>query len=335
MFKDVFENLQFGDAILVTAPPGWGKTYKILKSLKESQKTFCFIFPLRALCEEVFRSALEFRIKTINYRKSEEYSDMEIENAQLFIMTPEQLNTDILDLENTIFILDEFHLFYYWGQTFRERLLDCLHELSSTQVPLIMLSATISEELFTLIKPDLDFNYHNIYKLDFGNQSLKNIPTQIYFYPRLNNWLLDDLFYSPSNGTKLVFCAFRNQVKELAQDLSQRGFNVLSCVGGEAREFTDKLSTAQKLDFIVATSVISHGVNLPNISEIYFTYKVENLDFYIQMLGRGGRAGEGFSVHTLNSNYFNKKQIFKGFINSFKKRLSNKVESLIYCFYEN
>ena len=38
MFKDVFENLQFGDAILVTAPPGWGKTYKILKSLKSDDR---------------------------------------------------------------------------------------------------------------------------------------------------------------------------------------------------------------------------------------------------------------------------------------------------------
>ena len=61
-----------------------------------------------------------------------------------------------------------------------------------------------------------------------------------------------------------------------------------------------KNSPNVRLDLIVATTAISHGVNLPEIHRIYFAYPFKNRDFWIQMVGRGGRKGECFQVHTMD-----------------------------------
>jgi superfamily II DNA helicase RecQ len=331
MFVDIFENLQFEDALVLAAPPGWGKTYRILASIKKSHRRFCFIFPLRALCEEVYRASLEKKINVINLNHKE---NQIIGNAQLIISTPEQLNLSLFQKEDYIFILDEFHLFYYWGDSFREKLEDCFQEICAFSPPLILLSATFSELNKTRLEAELRLNYSSIYNLDFGNQKLKNIPTKVNYYPRLlKSWMEEDIYFRSKQGTSLIFCAYRSEVTAWDKKLKEMNFKTLTCVGGGAKEFSDKLSLRPKLDFIVATSVVSHGVNLPHISQIYFTYEIKNIDFYIQMLGRGGREGSSFDVHTFNKNYFHKSLIIKGFLSVLLKRFSNKVESLIYCFY--
>ena len=144
------------------------------------------------------------------------------------------------------------------------------------------------------------------------------------------HWLLDDIQFSRCSGVKLVFCPYRNQVKELEEKLKAGGLNVLSCVGGESSEFTQKLLTIKNLDVIVATSVVSHGVNLPAIAKIYFLQKIENSDFYLQMVGRGGRGGEEFELHTLNSNYFPKFELMQAYLSPYLKRIRNRVNSLLY-----
>jgi hypothetical protein len=40
-------------------------------------------------------------------------------------------------------------------------------------------------------------------------------------------------------------------------------------------------------------------VNLPKLEKIFFTYKVSNIDFWIQMVARGGRKGEAYKVYAL------------------------------------
>jgi superfamily II DNA or RNA helicase len=61
----------------------------------------------------------------------------------------------------------------------------------------------------------------------------------------------------------------------------------------------ERLKAHPHPDYIISTTVLSHGVNLPDISKIYFLYVVENLDFWIQMTARGGRRGERYQVFAL------------------------------------
>jgi superfamily II DNA helicase RecQ len=330
---DILENIQIEDALILTAPPGWGKTYKLLKAIKSSSRRVVFIFPLRALCDEVYLKALEFKIPTINLRAQKDNELISEGNYDLIVATPELVRFSNM-LVDRIFILDEFHLFYYWGDSFRERMQEVYMELTSYSVPVVFLTATLGDELKARLVTELELNYENIYQINMGNQKLKNYPKKIYFYPKSYiTWMKDDYKYSKKKGTSLIFCKYREEVKKISAELRSMGNCVLSCVGGEAQEFVNILNTQDEIDYIVATSVISHGVNLPNIQNLYFTYKVENLDFYLQMVGRGGRAGENFNIHVQNLNYFRRLDLILGFCRIFLKRLSNKVQSLLYYAY--
>ena len=330
VMRELLDVIDLEQAILITAPPGWGKTYKLLSAIKATNRNLVFIFPLRALCDEVYISALEQNIRTINLRQSSDRCQITKGNFQLVLATPETYG-DFEKRENYIHVLDEFHLFYYWGETFRAKMLECYHDIFSSSLALICLTATLMQTQKEKLVSELELNYKDIYQLDFGNQSLRNYPSAVYYYPRVfKNWLWDDLYFSPKRGTSLIFCQYRNQVAQVEKLLNYYGYNVLACVGGGAEIFMRKLQQIKKLDYIVATSVVSHGVNLPNISHIYFLYMVENLDFYLQMLGRGGRTGHSFEVHVMNKNYFSKKLIIKGIWKVFLKRFSNKLYSLLY-----
>lgn len=329
---NLLNNLQTEQACLITAPPGWGKTYQLLSAIQASNRKVVFVFPLRALCEEVYRQAIQSKISCINLKASDDQDCLK--HFQLIVTTPEQsLN---FSFSERLFILDEFHLFYYWGRSFRESLLDFLEQKLASAPALMMLSATVSDQVQDWVKSFLKINYLEVIKLDFGNLKLINDPQSVYYYPKVfQHWLLDSINSHVKGECCLIFCAFRNQVSLMTKHLQARGFNVLSCVGGEAKEFSQKLNQVGDLEFIVATSVISHGVNLPKIKKIYFLYQVESLDFFLQMVGRGGRRGDGFEIHSLNHHYFSKWRLFKGFLGICYKRLGHKWNSFLYYWNES
>ena len=102
-------------------------------------------------------------------------------------------------------------------------------------------------------------------------------------------------------GTNLIFCKYRSEVEKWEKRLFQKGYSVWTCVGGEAGEFSKRAQNENPPNFIIATTVLSHGVNLPQISRIFFLYQVNNLDFWIQMVARGGRRGEAYEVYALEN----------------------------------
>ena len=53
---------------LITAPPGWGKTYKTLKMIKNSSRKWLYVSPLRALANEFLITANESAICSISLR---------------------------------------------------------------------------------------------------------------------------------------------------------------------------------------------------------------------------------------------------------------------------
>lgn len=316
---------------LLIAPPGWGKTYKLLEWIKSSKGQFVFIFPLRALCEEVYLSALKKKISCLCLRNFKDQQCISTIKPKLLITTPELARS--LDLDDRIILIDEFHLFFYWGESFRESMLEFIEEHLAFAPRVILLSATIGDEILGKTKALFGGVYQQMRVWDFGNQSLKNLPRRI-IYHRTKHSVVR-LLELAEPGTSLVFCQYRSEVQELVSYLRSRGKKVLGCVGGEAYEFSIKLYEEEEWDIIVATTVVSHGVNLPVIKRVYFTYVVENLDFYLQMVGRAGRDGSSYDLHTRSLLYFKPQMFLKGVLYGLGKRLSHKWQSLLYCLYES
>lgn len=275
--------------LILTSPPASGKTYWINSFQKSwEEERLLVISPLRALaneCTEKTGSTTDF-------------------------MTPEEWR--VKKPYRKVVIIDEFHLFFYWGDTFRPVMWETFYEIAQTAELIIVLTATLSENM----RQELSLfscHFDELTWIDHGNQKLKYLPGR-YIKALSKEWILEEIRCSKKNeSVKLIFCEFRNEVYQLEKELSALGFKCIGCVGGEAGEMAGKLKQTPCPDFIISTTVLSHGVNLPDIRKIFFTYSLKNVDFWIQMVARGGRRGESYEVFALERPYHLKYSLVKNF----------------------
>lgn len=264
--------------LILTSPPASGKTYWIQSLQAIWDERLLVISPLRALANE----CIEKNGHTTDFMTPEEWMGKKVQRR--------------------VVIIDEFHLFFYWGDTFRPVMWEAFFEISQMADLIILLTATLSLEMREEMRA-FSLHFDEIHWIDRGNQTLKYLPVR-YIRAFSKMWLLEEIKRSKKNGTvKLIFCKFRNEVYELEKELTSLGFECLSCVGGEAGEMAAKLKIHPHPDFIICTTVLSHGVNLPEIQKIFFTYPLRNIDFWIQMVARGGRRGEKYQVYALEKPY--------------------------------
>lgn len=305
---DALENYyHHHQGLLFIAPPGWGKTYKLLKWMKKSEFSFVYLSPLRALSEEVYLKAAAKNRGVIFSRTFVEYEKIIKSGAKfkLLICAFEIFDDSLLKRKDIIFVLDEFHLVYHWGETFREKLFDAYEGLFSHEAKVLLLTATMTKENLSKLNQAIDLNYSSFHQIDVGNHKLKNLPQKEFYYPKImKSFLIKNLSLELSlniSHTILLFCKYRSEVDFYAKMFTKR-YGVLTCKGGETQEFSQKLALLEKAPkLIIATTCLSHGVNLPKISRVYFTYQVNDKDFYIQMVGRGGRKGESYQVHSMET----------------------------------
>lgn len=295
------------DLLILTAPPASGKTHLIENLIQELNQLPLVISPLRALANECLAKW----------------------GASCVVMTPEEWLKK--KPQSRVVILDEFHLFFYWGDSFRPAMWEAFFELVQDAELVILLTATLTEEMVSLIKA-YGCQFDRILWVNHGNQVLKNRPAR-YIKAYSAKWIHDFILEADhSKGVNLIFCAYRAEVFAWEKRLKDRGFRVWTCVGGEASLFSLKAQVEKPPHFIVATTVLSHGVNLPNISRIFFLYQIRNLDFWIQMVARGGRRGETFEVFSLEDPHGIKHSkilnLLAILILSLKMRLHQKVKQI-------
>lgn len=262
--------------LILTAPPASGKTYWIKSFGAAIQENVLIISPLRALVDECSQ----------NFPKN------------LTFMTPEEWW--IKKEKFPIVIFDEFHLHHHWGNTFRPLMWEVYFAIYESSQLTILLTATFSEKIKEEVS-DFIPQYDEVLWCDLGNMRLKHDPFR---YLKISNksFMENLIFNLPRNlGVSLIFCQYRNEVHEMSQRLSKAGFIVWECVGGEAKEMRAKVQSGVIPDFIVSTTVLSHGVNLPNIGRVFFLYQICDSDFWIQMVARGGRSGQKYEVFALEN----------------------------------
>lgn len=295
---------------LFMAPTGWGKTTLLLEFAKNCEKTLVYLSPLRALADEFAQRASEYglHISCPSSQKQLRNALLGGEKFELFVVTVELIDDEsvILLLNNALVIFDEFHLFYYWGQSFRPKLLDFFYLVHHTQTPALLLSATVCEEIRNFWYDWAKVSYPQAFEINLGNQRIKRLPKTTYYCPR-TDWMLD-AFKAATPHMTLVFCAYRGQAKSLARKFRDHGFSALSCISGEIKQFQYKLAHYPTPEFIFCTSTLSHGVNLPEISRVCILYEVQEYDLWLQMVGRAGRRGEDFALYCRSPRHLSPKQ---------------------------
>lgn len=324
--------LEQNSNILMIAPTGWGKTTLLLELIEQSDKCWIYLAPLRALANEFYvrTSSLGEVVNIKSAKEAKELSRVGLK-LKLIIITPELLNTKIIRLfeSSSIVVFDEIHLFSYWGDTFRPRLRESFEEVLVSEMSTLSLSATMNESLIQKWKDDCQRNADNNFIINLKNHTLKNDPLRrILVLGAFKKVIWEELKSRKVAFSKLIFCAYKNEVHKLEKELTEEGFSVISVIGGETSTFGLKLQACKQPDYIIGTTAISHGVNLPRISIVYINYPVNNYDFWIQMIGRAGRRDETFEVYTCDSSFLSHfEKLF-----SFVYLLFIKLKNMIYPY---
>jgi len=98
----------------------------------------------------------------------------------------------------------------------------------------------------------------------------------------------------------LVFCRTRNEVDELAETLTARGYRAEALHGGmnqEQRTRVVKRLKAGHTDLVVATDVAARGLDIEQLSHVVNFNVPSAPEAYVHRIGRVGRAGrEGVAI---------------------------------------
>ena len=311
---------------LLTAPVASGKTKLVVEFYRENNYKVIFISPLRVLANEVFNK-LELVEKNIFLAGGKTpLQDCMINFLQsrkgLLVATMELLSEEFLEAcaeqnEKILFILDEFHLFYHWGESFRPVLHDRFLAVLDSQCPVLGITATMSSELLLKLEADLKYHSDTWFHVDYGNHKLHRHPKELHCFHSLKPEIFHramwrELRQKNHKDVYLVFCSYRSEVDELVERTKRMGLRSIGCVGGEVESFLTELQNKNgEIDCIFSTTTLSHGVNLPEIKKVFINYEVKNYDFWLQMIGRGGRQGSDYEVYTFDAFHSDKKALLK------------------------
>lgn len=319
--------------VLFLAPPAWGKTRMIEELWREGERGIIFVSPLRALALEVHERFK--KNKEVFYLEGQgEWREIQKDYARakkpFLVTTPECLHEEFYAYlesleEKPLVVVDELHLFYIWGESFRPQLFESLMSLALTKCPLLGLSATMSSELITQWKFDFSLSVDHLFLLNLGNQTLLYPPELKHFYfsffPQMFRRRFIYELLQNENETFLYFCSRRNEVDQWLDFCARRGILALGCKGGEVQGFIQALKMYPSPRVIFSTSALSHGVNLPPLSKVFIGEALGRKDFWLQMAGRGGRKGERYELFS-----------FDEFEGSFKEKLRWFIKEFFFDF---
>lgn len=320
------------NSIWLVSPPASGKTTLLLDLFAQLPgEQWIFLSPLRALAEEFYLRAKNI-IPTQMYQKNR--NEIVLQRG-LVIITPEQVDDRLLrQLDNSFLITDEIHLWLHWGDSFRPQMWEGYFGLIEKSFVVFHLTATVNDGLKKWIR-QINFNFEKTYLFNYGNNQIKYSPNKIIFYPSIlisPSETIKRKLLASHEGVYLIFCAYREEVYQWQNWCRENNIFSLSCVGGGAKAFQQELSLISKPpEVIISTTVLSHGVNLPKITGVYFTYKVSDQDFWLQMVTRGGRAGQNYEILTFDGQYLKPTRRLIGFIAMLREEFLTKLYTFFNC----
>lgn len=307
---EIIRNIIDGNDVLSLLPTSYGKSICFQMPHLITKKNVIVISPLISLMEDQTRELDEKNISSICLNSSNKQKEKDINSiyhgdAKIIYTTPEFLATHPELIENLFYAnklalvaIDECHCISSWGNSFRSnyKKLDIIKEIAPT-IPVLALTATATDRVIQDVVNNLNLNEPKIIKhsVDRTNlyleinynhrkQSIDTVINKISF-----------LINENKDGKVLIYCKTISDTDKVAQKIKNLGFNCESYhAEKKSKERTEiqKEYTSGELDIIVSTIAFGMGINIPNI-RLMIHYNCSNdVESYMQEIGRAGRDGK-------------------------------------------
>lgn len=319
--------------VLSAAQTGTGKTASftlpILEILsKTSRKKGNYIrslilVPSRELAAQVHENVRKYSAH-ISTRSEVVYGGVPINpqmiklkgGTDILVATPGRLldlyrkNTFILD-EIEVLVLDEADRMLDLG--FIDQIREIIAELPKNRQNLLF-SATFSNEVRELAKSIVN----NPLQISAGVENAKSELVDHYLYALDQDQKTDALIHLMTEEKweqALVFCSTKHGADNLIKELTRKKVSCLAIHGNKSQGAREKALSDfkdKKIEVLVATEIISRGIDINQL------FKVVNYDLprraegYIHRIGRTGRAGKsGAAISFVNSDEYEMLQIIE------------------------
>lgn len=304
--------------VIVEAKTGSGKTHtylipvfeKLDETLKEVQ--MIIIAPTRELASQIFAfakevssfspTAIDIRLYLGGKDRQDEMARLEKSQPQIVIGTPGRL-FDLIRKENVLkaytakmLVLDEADMAL--EDAFLESI-DGIASVLNESAQMIVVSATIHEE----IQPFLKKYFKNPEVISVDKEEISSLNIKHYFL-RTKERDRFDVLQSILNAINpfecIIFCNTKESAESVAAYMNSKKYNSVLVTGDIPYRKRKQLLLQikdNKYQYIVATDILSRGIDIDGLSHI-INYELPKDDsFYIHRSGRTGRMNyDGIAI---------------------------------------
>lgn len=318
---EVFNEIHRHKNVLAVFPTGRGKSAlfqfeAIYRALRKG-KTTVIVYPLKALINDQFQyfqeSFKEFGLKILKFtgaltpqEKDTNYKLVKTQNVDIILTTPEFIYYNLKKFEAInqqidLFVIDEAHHMADDYRFIYQELGEVIAYFNHPQV--MALTATADDDTTEEIVTSLGIDQIVVDHHQRDNLELHDLRDCFNSEEKVS-YIINNLKWS--KGKSIIYVGTQKQAVELAQIIHQRlpalAYRICfyhSGMSAQDKIRIEKMFKANELKVIVSTSAFGEGVNIIDISDVFFTSFPYGYIDLNQQSGRAGRNGAPAHIHLL------------------------------------
>ncbi|CAK0791358.1 unnamed protein product [Prorocentrum cordatum] len=241
---------------------------------------------------QMVASSLDF------HERAAAWQEVQDGTARVLYLAPEQLINEgtlakLSQCNIALLAVDEAHCISEWGHTFRPSYLRLSEFAAASNLQVLCLTATATEEVAKDICAEFRIPAANCVRTAFhrGNLSLKCA------FPESEqdrDALLVERLRTQDPGPTIVYTTLRRTASEVAGTLKDNGLDAEAYHAGMNTEERTRIQDwfmGSDSRIVVATIAFGMGVDKANIRYVYHYNFPSSLESYVQEVGRSGRDG--------------------------------------------